>query len=67
MVENTRCGVMGEVVDFTPSWITSQLKFQEEMGKNAKQIGRKLQAYQGARAAVEAIEGFVNSRYKSKH
>jgi hypothetical protein len=57
---------MGEVVDFTPSWITFKLKFQEEMRKNAEQMGRKLQTHQGARAAVEAIEGFVNSRQKNK-
>ena len=67
MVENTRCGVMGEVVDFTPSWINSKLKLQEELGKNAKQMGRKLQTYKGAKAAVEAIEDFVKSRQKSKH
>jgi UDP:flavonoid glycosyltransferase YjiC (YdhE family) len=55
-VEETGAGRKGEVNEFTIEWLRASLERQPEYATGAAAIGKRIRAYGGAAAAVEAIE-----------
>lgn len=49
-------GVMGEVNQFTPSWIQDLFPQRDRMAIKALELGEKIKSYGGAKAAIEAME-----------
>jgi hypothetical protein len=54
-VEQAGAGRMGEVNEFTVEWLRASLERQSEYATGAAAIGKRIRAYGGAAAAVEAI------------
>jgi UDP:flavonoid glycosyltransferase YjiC (YdhE family) len=55
-VQAAGAGVMGELPDFTPAWITDAMADQLNKADCARRLGDRIRSYGGAEAAITAIE-----------
>ena len=58
MVEESGCGVMGEISDFSKGWIENKLHTQHKFSKKVELLYQKFTSYDGAKTAIKAIEEF---------
>jgi UDP:flavonoid glycosyltransferase YjiC (YdhE family) len=59
-IQETGAGLMGEVNEFTVDWIARALENQPACAGKAAQLGTRIRSLGGAKAAVEAMQGWIS-------